>query len=85
MPLILAGAAAMGVKGKPMKYLAWGGVLYSVLVGAATFYSGAVANSTTSDSIAALPSIGSLAGSTGTMAGVLDLATAGAIWFFVLK
>jgi hypothetical protein len=68
-----------------MHYVAWAGVLYLGLVGAATFYSGAVANSTTSDQIAALPSIGSLAGSSGTMAGALDLAGAAAIWFFVLK
>jgi hypothetical protein len=68
-----------------MKTLGWVGVAYLVVVGAATFYSGTAANSPTADQIAALPSLGSFMGSTGTTAAVMDLAAAGALWFFVLK
>jgi len=68
-----------------MKTVAWVGVAYLALVGAATFYSGTAANSPTADQIAALPSLGSFMGSTGTTAAVLDLAAAGALWFFVIK
>jgi len=68
-----------------MKTAAWIGVAYLALVGAATFYSGTAANSPTADTIAQLPSLGSLLGSTGTTAAVMDLAAAGALWFFVIK
>jgi len=68
-----------------MKTVAWVGVAYLALVGAATFYSGTAPNSPTADQIAALPSLGSFMGSTGTTAAVLDLAAAGALWFFVIK
>jgi hypothetical protein len=67
-----------------MKIAAWIGVAYLAIVGAATFYSGTAANSPTADQIAALPSLGSLMGSTGTTAAVMDLAAAGAVYFFVL-
>jgi hypothetical protein len=68
-----------------MKTIAWLGVAYLAVVGAATFYSGTATNSPTADQIAALPSLGSLLGSTGTTAAVMDLAAAGALWFFVVK
>ena len=68
-----------------MKIAAWVAVGYLALVGAATFYSGVGTNTPTSDTVAQLPSVGSLLGSTGTTAAVMDLAAAGAIWFFVLK
>jgi hypothetical protein len=64
-----------------MKYLPWilGG--YLLVVGAATIYSGTATSSPTADTVAGLPSLGSLLGSTGTTAGVLDLAgAAAAIW-----
>jgi hypothetical protein len=68
-----------------MKTVAWIGVAYLALVGAATFYSSVGTNTPTSDTVAQLPSVGSLMGSTGTTAAVMDLAAAGAVWFFVLK
>lgn len=68
-----------------MKLVAWGAVIYLAAVGAATFYSGTAENSPTADSVAKLPSTGSLLGSTGTTAAALDLATAGAVWFFFLR
>ena len=82
MPLLMA--AAIGGS-KVMKIAAWVGVGYLALVGIATFYSGVSANSPTADQIAALPSIGSLMGSTGTTAAALDVAGAAAVWFFVLR
>lgn len=68
-----------------MKTLAWLGVAYLAVVGAATFYSGVGTNTPTSDTIAQLPSLGSFLGSTGTTAAVMDLAAAGALYFFVVK
>ena len=68
-----------------MKTLAWVAVGYLALVGAATFYSNTATSSPTADTIAQLPSVGSLMGSTGTTAAALDLAGAAAIWFFVLR
>ncbi len=59
--------------------------VYSAGVGIATFASNAMSNSPTIDTIAGLPSTGSLLHSTGTTAGVLDLATAGAIWWFAMR
>jgi hypothetical protein len=67
-----------------MKWIAGIGVLYLTVIGAATIYSGMATSSPTSDTIAGLPSTGSLLGSTGTTAGVLDLATAGAVYYFFL-
>jgi hypothetical protein len=67
-----------------MKWLAGIGVIYLVAVGGATIYSGMASASPMSDTIAGLPSTGSLLGSTGTTAGVLDLATAGAVYYFFL-
>ena len=78
-----AGYALGGAKG--MKMAAWLGVLYLGVVGAATFYSGVATSSPTSDTIAALPSVGSLLGSSGTTAAVMDLAAAGATWYFFIK
>jgi len=83
--LLLEIAAAAGLEGKAMRTAAWLGVAYLAVVGAATFYSGVAASSPTSDTIAQLPSLGSLMGSTGTTAAVMDLAAAGALWFFVIK
>ena len=83
MPLLMAGAAAVGGQ-KAMKTFAWVGVGYLAVVGLATFYSGVAASSPTSDTIAQLPSLGSFLGSTGTTAAVMDLAAAGALYFFVL-
>jgi hypothetical protein len=71
--------------GDEMKTVAWVGVAYLALVGVATFYSGVSANSPTADSIAKLPSVGSLVGSSGTTAAALDVAGAAALWFFVLR
>jgi len=68
-----------------MKTVAWVAVAYLTLVGAATFYSNMATSSPTADSVAALPSTGSLLGSTGTTAAVLDLATAGAVYWFLVK
>jgi len=59
--------------------------IYSAGVGVATFASNAMTNSPTIDTIAGLPSTGSLLGSTGTTAGVMDLATAAAIWWFAMR
>lgn len=59
---------------------------YLVVVGAATFYSNSASGTTpTADSIAQLPSIGSLLNSSGTAAASLDIAGAVAIWFFALR
>ena len=68
-----------------MKTLAWVGVAYLAIVGAATFYSGMAENSPTADQVAQLPSIGSFLGSTGTSAAALDLGGAAALWFFALR
>lgn len=68
-----------------MKIAAWALVGYLTVVGAATFYSGSSTNSPTADSIAGLPSAGSLLGSSGTSAAALDLGAAAAVWFFVLR
>jgi type IV secretory pathway VirB2 component (pilin) len=81
MPLLMAAA----VGGKTMRTVAWIAVGYLALVGAATLYSAVGTSTPTSDTIAQLPSVGSLMGSTGTTAAVMDLAAAGAVWFFVLK
>jgi len=59
--------------------------LYVAAVGIATIASGSMANSPTLDTVAGLPSTGSLLGSTGTTAGVLDIGTAAAIYFFALR
>lgn len=59
--------------------------VYSAGVGLATFASNAMANSPTIDTIAGLPSAGSLLHSTGTTAAVLDLGTAGLIWWFAMR
>jgi hypothetical protein len=85
--MILEALAATGlVKESTMKMLAWAGVAYLVLVGGATMYSnmGGATPTPTADTIMALPSPGSLLGSTGTTAGVLDLGAAAALYFFVL-
>jgi len=82
--MLLAMAAAIGGN-KTMRTAAWVAVAYLVAVGGATFWSGTAANSPTADSIAALPSLGSLLGSTGTTAAVMDLGGAAAIWFFALR
>lgn len=58
---------------------------YSAGVGIATFISSFADSSPTADTIAGLPSTGSLLHSTGTTAGVMDLATAGVIWWFAMR
>lgn len=68
-----------------MKIAAWLAVGYLAVVGGATMYGASAASSPTADSIAALPSLGSLMGSTGTTAAALDLGAAAAVWFFVLR
>lgn len=66
-----------------MKWVGIIGAIYLASIGAATIASSMMADSPTFDTIAALPSTGSLLGSTGTTAGVLDLATAGALYYFL--
>lgn len=68
-----------------MKTIAWVAVGYLALVGAATFYSGVSTNSPTADTVAGLPSLGSLLGSTGTTAAVMDLAAAAGLYYFAVK
>lgn len=67
-----------------MRTVFWLGTLYLVVVGGATLYSNMAASSPTSDTIKGLPSVGSLMGSTGTTAAVLDFAGAAAIYFLLL-
>lgn len=68
-----------------MRIVAWLGMVYLAGIGAATFASNSMTNSPTLDTIAALPSIGSLFGSSGVTAGALDLGGAAALYFFVLR
>jgi len=84
--LLYAVGTALGFSEGTMKMLAWAGVAYLVLVGGATLYSnmGGATPTPTADTIMALPSPGSLMGSTGTTAGALDLGAAAALYFFVL-
>ena len=67
-----------------MRTVGWILTAYLLVIAGATFYSNSATSSPTADSIAALPSVGSLAGSTGTTAAVLDLAGAAAIYFLWL-
>jgi len=59
--------------------------VYSAGVGLAAFASNAMANSPTLDTIAGLPSTGSLLHSAGTTAAVLDLGTAAIIWWWAMR
>ena len=68
-----------------MKIAAWVAVGYLVVVGGATFVSGASTNSPTADQVASMPSVGSFLGSSGTAAAALDLGGAAAIWWFFLR
>lgn len=73
-----------------MRTVAWIGVIYLGVVGAFTFWSASASGTTpTADSIAMLPSIGTLFSASGggatVTAAALDLAGAGAIYFFYLK
>jgi hypothetical protein len=77
-------ASASGAEGGKMRTVFWIGTLYLVVVGAAEIYSGMATNSPTADTIKGLPSAGSLMGSTGTTAAMLDFASAAAIYFLVL-
>lgn len=63
----------------------WLGVIYLAGIGAATLVSNSMTDSPTLDTIAALPSIGSLFGSSGVAAGALDLGGAAALYFFALR
>lgn len=72
-------------KGFNMKTALWAAAVYLVVIGGATLASNSMKDSPTLDTIAGLPSTGSLLGSTGVTAGALDLATAGAIWFMALR
>lgn len=58
---------------------------YSVAIGVATFASSAMTDSPTFDTVAGLPSAGSLLHSTGTTAALLDFATAGGLWWFAMR
>lgn len=68
-----------------MKTGLWILSLYLAAVGGATIASNMMADTPVLDTIKGLPSTGSLLGSTGTTAGVLDLGTAAAIWFIALR
>jgi hypothetical protein len=59
------------------------GALYLAVVGAATFASGSMTNSPTMDSVAKMPSLGSLMSSTGTTAAALDIGGAAVLFFLV--
>jgi hypothetical protein len=85
--LLYALGRALGIPEETMKTLAWVGVAYLVLVGGATMYSnmGGSTPTPSADTIAALPSPGSLFSSTGSTAAGLDLASAAALWYFVLN
>jgi hypothetical protein len=82
MPVL---AAAVIGGNRTMKTVAWIGVAYLAVVGAATLYSAVGTNTPTSDTIAQLPSVGSFLGSSGTTAAIMDLGAAAALWFFVVK
>jgi hypothetical protein len=68
-----------------MKTFGWIAVAYLGLVGAATLYSATAQNSPTSDTVAGLPSLGSLLGSSGSMAAFMDFAGAGAAYWFLVR
>lgn len=68
-----------------MKPVLLGLAIYSIGVGLATFASNSMTTSPTFDTIAGLPSTGSLLGSTGTTAAVMDVATGAVIWWWVMR
>lgn len=72
-------------KGFNMRTALWLAAVYLSVVGVATLASNSMKDSPTLDTIAALPSTGSLMNSTGVTAGALDLGTAAAIWFLALR
>lgn len=61
------------------------GAIYLAVIGAATFASGVMTNSPTMDSVAKMPSVGSLMGSTGTTAAAMDIGGAAILFFLVPK
>jgi hypothetical protein len=68
-----------------MRTMWWVLAAYLAVVGGATLAANSMTNSPTLDTVAGLPSTGSLLGSTGVTAGALDLGTAAAIWFLALR
>ena len=68
-----------------MKMILLAVAVYSVGVGLATFASNAMDNSPTIDTIAGLPSTGSLLHSTGTTAAALDIGTGALIWWWAMR
>jgi len=79
-----------------MKTLWWAAVAYLVIVGGAEIYSNTATDSATADQVAKLPSPGSLLQTTGSVggvgsfagvssAGLVDLLSAGAVYWFALR
>lgn len=72
-----------------MKGLLWAGVAYLGIVGIATFWSASSPGTTpTADTVAGLPSPGTLFGGgqgATTTGALLDIAGAGALWYFAAR
>lgn len=67
-----------------MKTAGWILTVYLGVIGAATLYSAMGSNTPTSDTVATLPSAGSLLNSTGATAALLDAAGAFLAWKFLV-
>lgn len=72
-----------------MKPIIWAGVAYLGIVGIATFWSATSPGTTpTADTIAGLPSPGTLFGGgqgATTIGAFLDVGAAGVLWYFAMK